>query len=494
MIKSCNRITPDKPLNKSSFLFGYLFESDKHNFILDLHTNRIFYLENTECELIKKYLDGDKLENLSNMYPQEISEFRELQNEGLFCNIAPRGLEFGMKWENIFDKILHERERTVIEITQQCNLRCKYCTFGGGFIDHRHHTSKVIDDETLTQTVESAFSHSDRLDEISIGFYGGEPLCAFDKIKKAVTLANRKNSTKKIRFSLTTNATLMNKEKADFFKKYGFSIIVSLDGPKYIHDHYRVYPDGRGSYSDTINGLKILLDTYPPNMQHKISINMVVPSFDWIQYLEQLWEDEPWIPSSIRARVSLMNISDILYIEKPKHNTNNLSFRDDWMLSVKDEKIQESILAKDIFDKPLAKLHKRNIFSGYRNTFFPNGCCIPGVRKIFVGVDGVYRICERVHGVPSIGSIKTGVDLLQIKRIVDEYCSLSFSDCKNCFAIANCNLCYQHAYESNKFSIDKKREFCKNKRESLRKLLKTYAMISNSYPHKLDEWDAIKIK
>ncbi len=478
----------------SNSAYIYFFKTKHYNFVLDIHTNRLFALEPIELKVLEKYIEGQSLEELSKEFPNEVSDILNLREQGLWCSIPPRGIGFAIDWDTLCEKILNERAHTIIEITQKCNLRCRYCAFSGGFSDHRTHSSDTMDNSTIIKAVDSAFNHAKKLQEISIGFYGGEPLCAFEQLKTAVLYAQKISKAKKLSFNITTNATLIDKEKAEFLRDYGFSVLVSIDGPKHMHNAYRIYADGTGSYSDTINGLRVLLDTYPKNLYYKIGINMVIPSLNWIESLEDLWKAEPWLPQNLRAQVALMDKPKGLIIENKQIYKESCSYAHKWFTSISENTKLKTTLGSNTFDKAMATLHQRPIFTGYRHKFFPNGCCIPAVRKIYVRVDGTYQICERAHGVPTIGSVTKGIDFMQIKGIVDEYCKQSFQDCKECWAISNCSLCFQHAYENTKFSISKKRRFCKGMRRSLSQNLKSYGIISNEYPYKVKEWESIEFK
>ncbi len=69
-------------------------------------------------------------------------------------------------------------------------------------------------------------------EEAFIIFYGGEPLLAFDKIKYAVSLIQEKEreGMKKLRFTLTTNGSLVTDETLHFFDLHRFKIMLSFDG------------------------------------------------------------------------------------------------------------------------------------------------------------------------------------------------------------------------------------------------------------------------
>lgn len=471
----------------------HLFRSRGHSFVLDLHTCRLFHLERDEAVVFEKWKNGASLETLSKYFPQEVAEIEKLRSEGLFSCHQPLGLAFGIDWDGICENALHERGSTVLEITQRCNLRCRYCTFGGGFEDHRVHSSLTMNRDLAERSILSAIKHGEWLKEISIGFYGGEPLLAFDLLKHATNFALLNSHDKKLRFNMTTNGTLIDAAKAEFLKNANFSVTISLDGPKYMHDRFRVYENGKGSYDDTISGLRTLLDAYGPELQHKIGINMVVPTQAWLPYLNDLWADEPWIPRSIRANAAIVDPPSGFELPSPPSKNVVRDLKVEWFSRIKNCEPEITTVEKNTFDFSLAKIHQRCIFPCKRDTFFPNGCCIPGVRKIYVQADGKYHICERVHGTPSIGSVDAGIDLFKLKKIIDEYAILSFDDCKSCPIIAICGLCFKNAYENERFSIEKKRKACISMRRFRQELLMEYGYISQEYPYKLEEWDKVEI-
>lgn len=473
--------------------FIYRFTSKGYDFVLDIHTNKIFFIDPEEAKVVDRWLEGQRLIDLSKKYPEEVAKIQDLMEGGLFCPERPEGLMFGADRDSIREEILHQRKHTILELTQQCNLRCRYCTFGGGFPDHRTHNSRTMSEEVVFASIDSALKHGDRLDEIVIGFYGGEPLLEWELLKKAVYYAEENASGKKIRYSLTTNATLLNEEKARFLQRFGAYVLVSLDGPKFVHDQYRLFPGGEGSYEKTINGLRTLLDIYPPEEHSFIALNMVVPSMEWFGSMEQLWENEPWLPRTIRAQATLVDPPEGFCSPLCPSCSNPDQFKEKWLDHIERNGSMNTTLGSELFDIPLAKLHQRPIFRGHRRNFFPNGCCIPATRRIYVLADGTYKLCERVHGLPSIGNVYDGIDLREVFRIINDYCINSFSDCRKCWAISLCHLCYHDAYEGGRFSIEKKRRACEANKASLASDLELFGLIAVEHPEKLDDWDEVAI-
>jgi uncharacterized protein len=96
--------------------------------------------------------------------------------------------------------------------------------------------------------------------QYAFGWQGGEPtLMGIDFFKRVVELQKKYGrGGASVANGLQTNATLINDEFAQFFSKYNFLLGVSLDGPKEIHDYYRLTPNGNGSHADVLRGIECL--------------------------------------------------------------------------------------------------------------------------------------------------------------------------------------------------------------------------------------------
>ena len=72
----------------------------------------------------------------------------------------------------------------------------------------------------------------------------------FPLLKQVVAYANQRAAEqgRHIDFSLTTNATLLTPAIIEFLSENNIGVTVSMDGPKEMHDHLRVFANGKGSY------------------------------------------------------------------------------------------------------------------------------------------------------------------------------------------------------------------------------------------------------
>ncbi len=131
-------------------------------------------------------------------------------------------------------------------VSQTCNMKCDYCFVDEGSYgkENRLMTSKVAKD-----SIDFLIKNS-KNKNIEIDFFGGEPLLNWEVIKETIIygLNESKKNNKNLRFSLTTNGTLLTDDKINFLNENKISLIISLDGPKEVNDKFRKFKNGNGSF------------------------------------------------------------------------------------------------------------------------------------------------------------------------------------------------------------------------------------------------------
>jgi uncharacterized protein len=149
-----------------------------------------------------------------------------------------------------------------------CNLDCAYC----------YYLSKENlypdADFCMTDEVLEAFTRqyiaAQRVPEVTFGWQGGEPLLmGLDFFRRAVSLqeAHRKPEMR-ILNALQTNGTLLDDDWCRFFRERDFLVGLSLDGPRRVHDAYRVGKGGNPSFDRVMAGLALL-------KQHAVEFNIL---------------------------------------------------------------------------------------------------------------------------------------------------------------------------------------------------------------------------
>ena len=139
------------------------------------------------------------------------------------------------------------KRHVVLNLTHACNLNCRYCFVEGP--------------RTARMSLLTAKAALRWLAPVShIAFFGGEPMLEFDTIRQIVEANAVSRDGPPPHYHITTNATLIDPPKANFLAKHHFSAIVSIDGPKELHDANRPTRKGLGSYTDTLTGLLCMAD------------------------------------------------------------------------------------------------------------------------------------------------------------------------------------------------------------------------------------------
>ncbi len=134
-------------------------------------------------------------------------------------------------------------KKIVLIVTQRCNLNCTYCY-------ENHKSKKHMTFEEAKNIIDNEVEKLDKNTILTIEFFGGEPFLEFDLIKKIVCYVKENWKDYKIRFSATTNGTLINKEVEKWLieQKSNFECVLSLDGTPEMQNCNRPYLNGEGSY------------------------------------------------------------------------------------------------------------------------------------------------------------------------------------------------------------------------------------------------------
>jgi uncharacterized protein len=130
-----------------------------------------------------------------------------------------------------------------------CNLDCGYCFYlskqslpGGPGAGH-------MSEEVLERFVRD-YIRSITADEVVFSWQGGEPtLLGVDFFEKVVALQKKHDKPgQRIENDLQTNGTLLDADWARFLKRHRFLVGLSIDGPRDIHDAFRITKRGQPTF------------------------------------------------------------------------------------------------------------------------------------------------------------------------------------------------------------------------------------------------------
>lgn len=177
----------------------------------------------------------------------------------------------------------------VLEVAQDCNLRCTYCYADGGTYGA---APCLLVPEKARQAVRYLLDNSGDREHVTLIFFGGEPLMNMQAVRAATreAISYGRKTGKKVHFSLTTNGTLLDPEIVTFLHANRVSVAVSMDGPRNIHDHNRPDANGTGSYDEIVSRLGPLLNDSPVPVAARVTLapdqwHRVVEVFDHLMGL-----------------------------------------------------------------------------------------------------------------------------------------------------------------------------------------------------------------
>ena len=144
-------------------------------------------------------------------------------------------------------------------IGSACNLDCKYCYYLSKESLLDQHRGERIPEDRLEEFIRQYIEGQDG-EQVVFSWQGGEPtLLGLDFFRKVVELEEKhKKPGQRIENDLQTNGTLLNEEWCQFLKSHRFLVGLSIDGPRDLHDAYRVTKGGGPTFDKVFAAAKLL--------------------------------------------------------------------------------------------------------------------------------------------------------------------------------------------------------------------------------------------
>jgi len=439
--------------NKDSFHFFKKF--DKY-FLIRINDLATYEISSFTYDILN-LISSQNLKN--NLKPKVSNKIENILSELYKLEIINNG-----STKNKIDRITNKLclngkklTRLILVVSQDCNLRCKYCSAQFGRFGIKP-SVKLMTKNIAAKSIDFYLKNFDNLfNPPIILFDGGEPLLNFEVIKFCVEYARNINS--QTCFSLTTNGSLIDRENAEWLVNNIGDIIISIDGTKQIHDENRVYENGNGSYNDAIRGLR-LIQEYANN---NYTVRTSIPNGkNYLECIHNIWDLGV---SSVIANCSVE--SNFISSRKFRMNKKEwLSFFKEW------EILANEITNYIISDTKNKNIHLFNLYFdsiAYRRPLL-RGCGIG--RRVSITTDGSIYMCNGLTGIKNykIGDIYNGInyDFSKFEKIYNDY----YEKCQSCWARFICGTgCIAQSIKYNElddsFPVSRSCDFNKKAIESV---------------------------
>lgn len=402
----------------------------------------------------------------------------------------------------------------VLEITEECTLRCKYCFFSDSK-NQRKHSFMKMDESTAFKAIDyyfnlytNAFSkildkkkrHILNVAPPSLSWWGGEPFTNFKLILKTKEYFDSLPwklygiDKEDIIYSVVTNFTILNKEIVDFLVSTNLFLFISLDGNKEENDMNRVFEDGHGSYDIVYKNINYMVERFPDFCRERIIIQSVLAdNVDRKSALMFLRKDMKMntpdhkvlkiigypqrnkyqcIPKTICNKIEEKNILSTYKLLLDK--IEKFSFSDIKTFFCISKDIEQEI--KDVMS--MEKLFVFDDIVQSKESIKHFSCPI-GIDNIFISVNGDIHICNKTDYSYPLGNVYNGIDVDIVKNFYSSFYELIRKKCSGCWAIHFCNICPAGVLNDGKFILPSEIE-CKHiKKEILVNMKKFIILLHN---------------
>ena len=470
-------------MNTQNLPFIHLMKTAMNNYAYDVNTNSFIELSDETYAYLETLLNSGDAEIPA---PPDVAQSVErLRQNGLLSSKHPLKIEHSQSLflENLLKKNVNQM---TLQITQECNFRCAYCSYGAkDFQFQREHSAKRMSLETALKAVDFFAAHSIEVSDVALGFYGGEPLLELELMKDIVEYAEKKFFGKNLSFPITTNGALLTSEVVEYLSAHNFGITISLDGTSEVHDRSRKFAaTGEGTFA-TIKKNIDEIKKYYPKLFESVMFNVVIDPRYPCNELHKFFTENPTFKDS---QCTATLIEDFFFVEKVV--VSDAYMREDNHHNLK---MLLSLLGRYPRAK-VSKVAETNTLTTYSklesdltvtpelsDVMAPGGPCIPGGQRLFVSVDGDFYPCERVSETSEamkIGNLNNGFDISKAQKVLNVG-QLTEEDCKNCWAIRHCQICAKHCDNNGHLCADIKLSQCEQIKRTVEFQFKEYLLLKD---------------
>lgn len=222
----------------------HLIKNSRGTFAYYYPTYNIISIDELSYKILASLKKKVRIEDIAYQYHMTIDEVKFLISP--IFNIQDTIDKQQLKNEDTNRRYI---KRITLHVSNDCNLRCKYCYASGG-----NYTQKriMMSTNTALSFVDFCVENFDKIENIV--FFGGEPMLNIPVMELICAKFKELHTEDKLKhlpnFAIITNGTIFNQKILSFLKNNISIITVSIDGPKEINDYNRIHINGKGTFNE----------------------------------------------------------------------------------------------------------------------------------------------------------------------------------------------------------------------------------------------------
>lgn len=350
-------------------------------------------------------------------------------------------------------------KQLVFEVTDSCNLRCKYCGYSELYHGYDERSGKMFPFKKAQLIID--YLHSlwkknyvkGTSFPISISFYGGEPLLNVPLIKQIISYLESLDFVgKNFFYNMTTNAMLLDKYM-DFIVEKEIRLLISLDGDEK-GQSYRVDHAGKNSFPKVIHNITLLRERYPNYFDKLVQFNSVLHNRNSVETTYHFIKDN----FNKSPRIVPLNNSGIREDKKDEFQETYRNVSSSLRQAHDCEALETEMFITAPAISQLAHYifsETNNVYDTYNDLFlnksklavFPTGTCTPFSKKMFITVNGRIIPCEHIDHDFAVGNIYDKYVDLDSEYVAKKHNSFILKYAKQCSVCALFGRCKQCVYQ-----------------------------------------------
>ncbi len=424
--------------------------ANKNHYILDDFHQELYLCHPLVFELVnnphKPDISKFKTSDSDLIYYKKKIEFLKSNNI-----LAPKNLDYLHKFSSTPEHLIKKLancNHLVFEVTEACNLSCTYCTWGKIYnIQNRaisaFNVQKALSILTEVLRLRESPLNTSSPKELTIGFYGGEPLLNFAFIRTVVCFLKKQESQVNFNFSLTTNGTIVHKY-IDFIVENSFSLAISLDGDEE-NNSYRTFSNNRNSFHKVFENAMLIKEKYPEYFSKYVSFISVLHnrnSMDkTVKFIKKHFDKIPMVGELNPIGINSNENDEYRNIYKSYYESidkEECVFYGTSKVETKSDGVKNFILSYNRF---LIRNYN-DLLHDFKISRYPTGTCTPFDKKIFFSVKNGDFLCERIGQKYDLKIFNNGkLSCDQTSKILNELFEKAFKTCKECSKNFLCKHC-----------------------------------------------------
>lgn len=415
----------------------HVFEKLGERFMYHLSSGRFMHVDEPAYELLRFCLSKSSDEAKAalrqrGVFPPEVvagvaSEFDGLAKGGLFDvpNLSPSEDELERQLKRRYSTPWTKLE---LALAESCNLACAYC-YCRTCRDRPN--QGLMTERVARQAITWLFAVSGRAENVNLTFFGGEPLLNKAVLRFSIQYSQElaKLHGKTVNYSMTTNGTLLDAEIISYIKRYNFGLMVSLDGPREVHDAQCPFHDGSGSFAAAERGIRALM-----SRRRRVTVRCTrTPQAPHARDLVSFFEDFGFTRIVLGTTFNPVRPSPV---DCQPDDFDRYEREEDELLGSMLEQFMEGRTPK-YFPYSTLISKQTHPHPPRQASVFRCGAC-RGTTT--VGADGTLYPCHRFVGMESfqLGNISDGPDLGRAMQFWRDYRATVDKHCQTCWARPLC--------------------------------------------------------